>query len=72
MKNENDLNQDILKITMKIQDEYPELSKYITEMPETIPNNDSPKITGNSLEEYYNSLDNLLKKYTITHLKKAM
>ena len=65
-----DLNNDILNITMKIQDEFPELSKYITEMPVTIPNEEDPEINTKNLQDYYNSLDALLKKYTRTHLQK--
>ena len=38
MKTEAELNADILKVTMTIKDEYPELSKYISEMPVTVPN----------------------------------
>ena len=37
MKTEKQLNSEILEITMKIQDQFPELSKYIAEMPITIP-----------------------------------
>ena len=39
---ENDINSKILKITMKIRDQYPELSKYIEEMEETIPDEKNP------------------------------
>lgn len=65
-----DLNNDILSITMKIQDEFPELSKYIAEMPVTIPNTDNPEINTKSLQDYYNSLETLLKKYTRNHSQK--
>ena len=44
MKNEKELNEDILKITMLIQEKYPELSKFITEMPVTVPNIETPEI----------------------------
>ena len=63
MKTENELNTDILKITMKIQETHPELSKYITEMPVTIPNSSDPQITLNALKDYYNSLEAMLLKY---------
>ncbi len=65
-----DLNNDILNITMKIQDEFPELSKYIAEMPVTIPNKEAPEINTKNLQDYYNSLETLLKKYTRNHLQK--
>ncbi|OYU93342.1 MAG: hypothetical protein CFE21_20960 [Bacteroidetes bacterium B1(2017)] len=63
MKAIDKLNDDILKITLKIQTEYPEISVYLTEMPVTIPNVSSPKINIISLSDYYESLKILLKDY---------
>ena len=63
MKTIDELNDDILKITLKIQTEYPEISVYLTEMPVTIPNVSSPKINITSLSDYYESLKILLKDY---------
>ena len=63
MKAIDKLNDDILKITLKIQNEYPEISVYLTEMPVTIPNVSSPKINITSLSDYYESLKILLKDY---------
>ncbi len=63
MKTIDKLNEDILKITTKIQNEYPEISVYLNEMPVTIPNVASPKINVNALSEYYESLKILLKDY---------
>jgi hypothetical protein len=67
MKTEKELNTDILKITMLIQDKYPELSKYIAEMPVTIPNVETPEITVKILKDYYDSLVILLKDYDTNH-----
>ena len=67
MKTEKELNADILKITMLIQDKFPELSKYITEIPITIPNVTTPEITVKILQDYYNSLDTMLKDYDENH-----
>jgi hypothetical protein len=64
---EADLNSKILKITMTIMDQYPELSKYIEEMPVTIPNEKNPDITLNNLKTYYESLSLMLNKYKIEH-----
>jgi hypothetical protein len=36
MESEKELNEKIMVITMKIQKEYPELSKYLNELPVTI------------------------------------
>lgn len=68
IKTEQELNQDILAITMRIKDEFSELSKYIEEMPVTIPDVAHPEITSTNLKAYYDSLDQLLKKYIIDHL----
>ena len=64
MKTKKQLDKAILEITMKIKEKSPELSKYILELPVTIPNTEDPKINNKILEDYYNSLNDLLKKYT--------
>lgn len=69
MKTEQELYAAILKITMKIKNQFPELSKYILEMSETIPNLERPKINCSVLQEYYESLCYLLKDYLDYHLK---
>ena len=67
MKTEADLNQNILKMTMTIRNEFPELMKYLNEMPVTIPNEISPEINATILQEYFNSLETLLRKYAPNH-----
>lgn len=71
MKTEKELYTAILKITMKIKIQYPELSIYISEMPVTIPNVENPKINCEVLKEYYDSLQILLKDYIENHTKIA-
>ena len=66
---ENDLNAKILKITMWISDNNPELSKYLEEMPVTVPSENDPEITLNHLKSYYESLISLLKKYKVDYTK---
>lgn len=61
------LNANILAITLKINAEHPELSKYLNEMPVTIPTEKSPEINLESLREYYESLTKVLKKYKVEH-----
>ena len=63
MKTVAELNAKILKLSLKIQTDYPEISMYLTEMPVTIPNVSSPKITVSTLSDYYESLKILLKDY---------
>ena len=65
MKGEDDLNQEIIAITMLIQKKHPELSKYLTEMPLTIPDLKSPETDAENLQKYYNSLKALLSKYEL-------
>jgi hypothetical protein len=69
MKTEKEIEDAILKITMKIQNQYPELSKYLAEMPVTVPDIKTPEINIKNLQEYYNSLLALLKKYAPNHDK---
>ena len=65
MKTEKELNDAILTITMRIRNEYPELMKYLSELPVTIPDVENPEINCNVLTEYYESLENILTKYII-------
>jgi len=60
---EKEWNSKILNITLKINDKYPELSKYLEEMPVTVPVENNPEITLEHLRNYYESLNALLNKY---------
>lgn len=64
---EKDMNSKILEITMNIKNQYPELSKYLEEMPVTIPDEKHPEITLKSLNAYYNSLTTILNRYILEH-----
>jgi hypothetical protein len=57
------LNAKILALTMSIKDKQPELSKYIEEMPITIPDEKFPEVTLQRLQKYYDSLYILWLKY---------
>lgn len=63
MKTEAQLNADILKITLMIREKYPELSKYVSEMPITIPDVESPEINAKILTDYYDSLKAIVENY---------
>ncbi|GAA4078395.1 hypothetical protein GCM10022389_25520 [Flavobacterium cheonanense] len=67
METEEEINAKILKITMVIQENYPELSKYLNEMPITIPIDSNPKMNVKNLEKYYDSLVNLFRNYVAVH-----
>jgi hypothetical protein len=52
---------------MLIQEQHPELIKYLNEMPITIPDRSSPVINKKNLTDYYESLDCILKTYLEAH-----
>jgi gas vesicle protein len=63
METKKDLNFKILQITMRIKKQFPELSKYIEEMQETMPDEKHPKITVENLKTYHDSLNEMVNKY---------
>jgi hypothetical protein len=67
MKTEIELNAEIMSITLMIQEKHPELSKYLAEMPITIPIAANPEINIKRLQDYYNSLSVLVEKYVFSH-----
>ncbi|WP_394758567.1 hypothetical protein [Flavobacterium sp.] len=67
MKTEAELNESILKMTMTIRNEFPELMKYLNEMQVTIPDVKTPEISNKILQDYYDSLQDLLRKYAPNH-----
>lgn len=66
-KREKDLNSKIMKITMVIKEQYPELLEFLNEMPVTIPAEKNPEINLNALKTYYESLISVLAKYKLEH-----
>ena len=69
MKKIADLERDILKITMKINEEFPELADHLIETPIKFSESNSDNINRNNLEDYYDSLNELLGSYSNEHLK---
>lgn len=67
MKTEEELNRDIVRITQKIADTYPELTKFINEIPVKITGSYGSKITKKNLIEYCSSLEDILNDYSKTH-----
>ncbi|MFT4699248.1 MAG: hypothetical protein ACI9SJ_002414 [Flavobacteriaceae bacterium] len=67
MKSKNDLNDNIRLTTLKIQEEYPELIKYMNEIPVNFLSNSERGITNNELKGYLDSLNNLIEKYAKEH-----
>ncbi len=67
MKTKTEVEKDILNITMEIHNKFPELSKFIEEMPIQYAKNDQPEMAAASLKKYYNSLNELVMEYKRTH-----
>jgi uncharacterized protein (UPF0216 family) len=65
MNTKQELEQLIINMTNKINQEFPELLKFIKEMPDN--NAENNNVTIKSLENYYNSLKELVNKYAKTH-----
>lgn len=68
MKSKQHLNQDIFLTTNKIQEEYPELLKYIDEIPEHFLTFSNKGVSKEELRDYLESLDDLLQTYAKVHL----
>lgn len=64
---EKELNAEILEITMRIREKYPELAEYLPELPGTIPDNKNPEITIKILREYRDTLKALVENYVLEH-----
>lgn len=67
METEAEINARIMKLTMVIQENYPELSKYINEMPITIPVDSSPEVTIKNLQKYHDTLLTWFRNYVAEH-----
>jgi hypothetical protein len=67
MKTESEVNEGILKLTTTIQAKFPELVKYLNEMPVTFPYTAQPEENLKALNDYYNSLETLMEDYAINH-----
>ena len=68
-KQEKEIDAKIFAIINKINSKYPELHKYINEIPTFERNIDTPDITLIQLNEYYESLCSILMKYGAEHGK---
>ncbi|MBJ7879654.1 hypothetical protein [Gelidibacter salicanalis] len=68
-----ELSQEILaeitQVTRAIEDNYPELQKYLDENPMTLPKGDNSDVEmdNEALKEYLNSLKELVIKYEKEH-----
>lgn len=65
MESERDLYKSIFVATARIQEEYSELTKYMTEMPEHFMpvSRSGMKMNSGELQDYLESLNSLLETY---------
>jgi hypothetical protein len=68
METEKTLTQRIMAVTLEIQENYPELTKYMAEMTVTNPDEKDPDVNKIKLQEYYDSLIAMVKKYKESQL----
>lgn len=67
MKNLHNLLQEIAQLTTNIETNYPELYRYLDENPLTLPVSKHPHIDKAIMEEYLESLKQLLKHHLETN-----
>ncbi len=67
MKRKQELFSEISKTTLDIETNYPELYIYLDENPMTIPNTSNPKMDVKTLENYLQSLKELLSNHIKNH-----
>lgn len=69
MKNPNSLLTRITELTSKIETNYPELYRFLEENPITLPVEAHPEVHKKELQDYLESLEQLLEKHLKTHSK---
>lgn len=67
MDYQDDLTQQILIKTEIIQKEFPELMKYLEEIPGNIQFKTEKNVNQKALKDYLDSLNNLIETYTKQH-----
>jgi len=68
-KQEREIDDKIIEVINKINKKYPELVKYIDEIPTFDRDKDKPEITIKNLNAYYESLCSILMTYGAEHGK---
>ncbi|HEA30547.1 hypothetical protein BC962_0585 [Gillisia mitskevichiae] len=67
MKKLQQLTKEINELTLRIEQDYPELYQYLDENPITISYSDQSELTVNSFSEYLDSLKSILERYIESH-----
>ena len=71
MKTEKEIDKDIRVLLARIKTEFPELVKYLPEMPVRIFNASGLGVNVESLADYYNSLAKLIESYALQQAELA-
>lgn len=69
MRTLQDIEYQIIRLTLSIKVNYPELYATLDENPITIPSKTNPELDKIAMEDYLESLKQILKQYTKTHNK---
>lgn len=67
MEHQDDLSRKIFLATEKIQEEFPELIKYLDEIPRNFQSNTNKGVSQKALKDYLDSLNDLLETYAKEH-----
>ncbi|MEI7502958.1 MAG: hypothetical protein WCJ61_06710 [Paludibacter sp.] len=60
---ERDLNLKIMQVTLEIKENYPELTKFLKETPQTNPSDQNMELKLKDMKTYYDSLNTVLNDY---------
>lgn len=67
MQHQDELSEKIFSTTVKIQEEFPELIKYLDEIPRNFQSNTEKGVSHKALKDYLDSLNDLLETYAKEH-----
>ena len=67
MQHQDELSKKIFLTTVKIQREFPELIKYLDEIPRNFQSNTEKDVSHKALKDYLDSLNDLLETYAKEH-----
>ncbi len=67
MKKLQQLTKEVNELTLKIEQDYPELYQFLNENPITIPNSDHPVMNTQIFADYLDSLREILQHHIASH-----
>jgi hypothetical protein len=69
MKKSHNIINEINELTLKIEQDYPELYQYLDENPVTIPRSEEPQLNTKTFSDWLDSLKELLEHHIENHTK---